>query len=500
MEMQSKVPSERVCVQGPGEVNSNGQFVLYWMISARRSRHNFSLERAVEWSRELGKPLVILEALRSGYRWASDRLHAFVIQGMAENQRQFSKKRVTYYPYLETENGQGRGLLAALAKQSCVVISDDFPCFFLPRMIMAAAKQIPCRFELVDTNGVFPMRSTDRVFSRAYDFRRFLQKNLLPHLAEFPTADPLRNSKLPVLNSIDSAITQRWPAAEPAKLVSDLTGLSRFDIDHSVGVSSIEGGSKAAQTRLTAFIEEHLPLYGQSRNEPERDVASGLSPYLHFGHISAHDVFDRICRSEQWTPDQVSEITKGSSRGWWNMSDAAESFLDELITWREVGYNMCALRNDFEQFDSLPDWARKTLEEHESDPREHLYELGQFESASTHDSLWNAAQWQLVSTGKMHNYLRMLWGKKILEWSPTPRDALDVMLELNNKYALDGRNPNSYSGIFWVLGRYDRAWGPERPVFGKIRFMSSANTARKLKVKRYIQQFTPGREGEPLLF
>ena len=161
---------------------------------------------------------------------------------------------------------------------------------------------------------------------------------------------------------------------------------------------------------------------------------------------------------------------------------------------------MCALRSDFDQFESLPEWSRKTLEDHTSDPRDHLYELGQFESASTHDPLWNAAQWQLVTTGKMHNYLRMLWGKKILEWSPTPRDALDVMLELNNKYALDGRNPNSYSGIFWVLGRYDRAWGPERPIFGKIRFMSSANTARKLKVKGYIQQFTPGREGEPRLF
>ena len=169
--------------------------------------------------------------------------------------------------------------------------------------------------------------------------------------------------------------------------------------------------------------------------------------------------------------------------------DLGQSFLDELITWRELGYNMCAHRDDYDQYESLPDWARKTLEEHESDRREFCYEQSEFESATTHDKLWNAAQNQLVSEGQMHNYLRMLWGKKILHWSESPRAALATMIELNNKYALDGRNPNSYSGIFWVLGRYDRAWGPEREIFGKIRYMSSENTARKLKVKTYIQHY-----------
>ena len=173
------------------------------------------------------------------------------------------------------------------------------------------------------------------------------------------------------------------------------------------------------------------------------------------------------------------------------MSESSERFLDQLITWRELGYNMCTLRDDYDQFESLPDWAQQTLEDHAADPRPYLYDLEQLETAATHDQLWNAAQWQLVTTGKMHNYLRMLWGKKILKWTSSPRVALEIMLELNNKYALDGRNPNSYSGIFWVLGRYDRPWGPERPVFGKIRYMTSQNTARKLKVKRYIEQFTP---------
>jgi deoxyribodipyrimidine photo-lyase len=159
------------------------------------------------------------------------------------------------------------------------------------------------------------------------------------------------------------------------------------------------------------------------------------------------------------------------------MRPEVEALLDQVLTWRELGFNLCAQRDDFDQYESLPDWALQTLDAHRSDPREHVYSSAQFENANTHDPLWNAAQNQLRRDGKIHNYLRMLWGKKILEWSFSPREALDTMIELNNKYALDGRDPNSYSGIFWVLGRYDRAWGPERPVFGKVRYMSSKNTA-----------------------
>jgi deoxyribodipyrimidine photo-lyase len=171
------------------------------------------------------------------------------------------------------------------------------------------------------------------------------------------------------------------------------------------------------------------------------------------------------------------------------MSPPAESFLDELITWRELGYNFCHQRRDYEKYSSLPDWARATLEVHASDKREHMYSLAEFENAATHDELWNAAQRELVREGRIHNYLRMLWGKKILEWTASPEQALEVMIELNNKYALDGRNPNSYSGIFWILGRYDRPWGPERKIFGKIRYMSSANTARKVHVDDYLAKY-----------
>jgi deoxyribodipyrimidine photo-lyase len=197
-------------------------------------------------------------------------------------------------------------------------------------------------------------------------------------------------------------------------------------------------------------------------------------------------------RRAGWSPERVSAKVTGSSHDWWGVDGAVESFLDELITWRELGYNMCSRTTDYDGYDSLPAWARQTLAKHADDPREHVYTLDDFESAATHDPLWNAAQRQLVREGRIHNYLRMLWGKKILEWSSSPQAALETLIELNNKYALDGRNPNSYSGIFWLLGRYDRAWGPERPVFGTIRYMSSENTARKVRVKDYLRRYGPG--------
>jgi deoxyribodipyrimidine photo-lyase len=175
--------------------------------------------------------------------------------------------------------------------------------------------------------------------------------------------------------------------------------------------------------------------------------------------------------------------------GFWNLGVNAEAFMDQLMTWREIGFNMCARQDNYDRYDSLPDWAKKTLKDHAKDKRPYVYTLEEFESARTHDSLWNAAQRQLVAEGRIHNYLRMLWGKKILHWTQSPQEALEVMIHLNNKYALDGRDPNSYSGIFWVLGRYDRAWGPEREIFGKIRYMTSESTRSKFSVKGYLQRY-----------
>ena len=234
------------------------------------------------------------------------------------------------------------------------------------------------------------------------------------------------------------------------------------------------------------FLVKLLPQYTELRNEPAADATSGLSPYLHFGHIAAHEIFYRLAEQEHWSPESLAHNAAGKKEGWWGMSPSAEAFLDQLVTWRELGFNFCAHRDDYDQFDSLPDWARATLARHAGDRRAYVYSLDEFAAAGTHDPLWNAAQRQLLVEGRMHNYLRMLWGKKIIEWTATPQDALDIMIELNNRYALDGRDPNSYSGIFWVLGRYDRPWGPERPIFGTVRYMSSENTARKLDVRPYL--------------
>jgi deoxyribodipyrimidine photo-lyase len=388
---------------------------------------------------------------------------------------------------LETKKGTGKGLLEALAKRACAVVTDDFPAFFIPRMVQAAAGRLQVRLETVDGNGLLPMRAADRVYPTAYAFRRFLQKSLPAHLLERPRPEPFKGVQLKRLPSLPAEILRRWPLAGEALLKRN--HLSDFPIDHQVVLAPTRGGARAGRARLNLFLEEGLSRYAEDRNQPEKDGTSRLSPYLHFGHLSVHEVFDALMKREEWFLDRLSLRTSGSKAGWWGMGAAAEAFLDELVTWRELGFNLCLRRKDYDAYESLPEWAQKTLKSHERDKRAYLYDLDAFASANTHDPLWNAAQGELLQEGRIHNYLRMLWGKKILEWTPTPREALRIMIELNNRYALDGRDPNSYSGIFWVLGRYDRPWAPEREVFGTVRYMSSQNTARKVKVGEYIKRY-----------
>ncbi len=479
----------RKCNDAPP--NGHGDFVLYWMIANRRTRWNFSLQRAVDWTLQLRKPLVVLEALRCGYNWASDRLHSFVMAGMRDNAEDFRRSAVLYYPYLEPEAGAGKGLLKAISTHACCVVTDDFPCFFLPRMVTSAAQQVPVLLEAVDSNGILPIHWSDKVFVNAYSFRRFLQNNLEPHLHAFPERDPSHEVKIRKLKGLPDGITDRWPAADKQLLEVTSESLDVFPIDHTIGPSPVSGGSIAATERLRSFLDSSLGDYAERRNHPDADLTSGLSPYLHFGHISVHQIFLELMEREDWSVKKLSANASGKRSGWWGVGENAESFLDELITWRELGHNMCSHRSDYAHYESLPEWARQTLEEHRSDHRPYRYTLEQLEAADTHDELWNAAQRQLVREGRLQNYLRMLWGKKILEWSPSPRNALEFMIELNNKYALDGRDPNSYSGIFWVLGRYDRPWGPERQIFGKVRYMSSDSARHKLKLTRYLERYAP---------
>jgi deoxyribodipyrimidine photo-lyase len=484
------VPSLRIQILNDAPVNPHGNFILYWMIAYRRTTWNFSLDEAVNWARSLNKPLLIFEALRVGYPWASDRLHRFIIDGMADNAARLEKSYVTYYPYVELVPGEGKGLLYALASQACLVVTDLFPNFFLPRMEASAALKIPVRLIQVDANGLLPLRSAGQAFPTAHGFRRFIQKKIRDHVTIFPKADPFFEIKLSMLPSLPASVTQKWPKATQRILKGAADVFANLPINHSVKVVNTRGGPTAATLRWRKFLGKGLSHYPELRNEPEAEGTSGLSPYLHFGHISPHQIFEELMGAEDWSTRNLPDKATGS-RGWWGVGEGAEMFLDQLITWRELGYNMCFQRKDYDQYRCLPPWAQKTLGDHAQDPRRYLYTLAQFESGMTHDPLWNAAQRQLVREGRLHNYLRMLWGKKILEWSASPQEALTIMIELNNKYALDGRDPNSYSGIFWTLGRYDRPWGPERPIFGKIRYMSSENTARKIRVQNFIKQYPP---------
>ena len=292
-------------------ISPKGDFVLYWMIAARRTTDNFALDRAVELAKELKKPLLVLEALRLGYRWANDRLHRFVMDGMAANLKAFEKTNVRYYPFVERERHPGTGLLEALAARAAAVVTDDYPCFFLPRMVSAAAEHVPVQMEAVDSNGILPMAATDRIFLRAYDFRRYLDDVLPEHMASRPNPAGAARAKLPPLRSLPRKITQRWPPGLDVA-VSDLP------IDHGVGVTPTRGGQDAAKRQLKLFMER-IDRYGEDRNHPDRRGSSGLSPWLHFGHLSPH----RVLRA-------VQQVEK---------SESTEAFLDELITC--IGMVLC---------------------------------------------------------------------------------------------------------------------------------------------------------------
>ena len=433
----------RIRPANSGSVDRRGRYVLYWMIGARRARWSFALEHATARARALDRPLVVLEALRVGYPWASDRLHRFVLDGMDDNAAAFARAGVGYLRYVEPAAGAGAGLLAALAKRAACVITDEVPGFFLPRMVAAAAARLPVLVETVDGTGVLPLRAFDRAYPLARSFRKAAETPLAQAVA--PAAEP----RLPkALRDPDVALPRGWRAAG-----DDLAALP---IDHTVAPVARRGGARAAAAALDRFITEDLDRYG------ERDVHSGLSPYLHFGHLSAQEVAARVRASG---------------------SPGADKFLDELITWRELGHGFAFHRPAFDRYDGLPGWARATLDKHAGDPRPHLYDRATLEAAATGDPVWNHAQAQLVEGGTIQPYLRMLWGKNVIAWSRTAREAFATLVELNNKYALDGRDPNSYCGIAWCFGAFDRPWGPERPIYGTVRYMSSAQTARKLKLR-----------------
>jgi deoxyribodipyrimidine photo-lyase len=354
----------------------------------------------VEWCRELGRPLLVLEPLRAGYPWASDRLHAFALDGMADNAAAFARSGVRHHPYVEPADGAGKGLLESLAAHACVVVTDDFPRFFHPRMVATAGDRLPVLLEAVDSNGLLPLRATEKAFATAYHFRRFLQKELPEHLYTLPDADPLRRLDPAPPAALPAEIERRWPAASPELLRRIPAALAALPIDHGVPPVALRGGAKAGAKVLRGFIAKRLARYGSERNQPEADAASGLSPYLHWGFVSAHEVFDAVARHEGWSPERLALKPTGAREGWWGMGTGAEAFLDQLVTWRELAFNTAARVEGHDHYETLPAWARATLERHAGDDRA-LLSLEQLEKGQSYDPLWNATQGQLRREGRI---------------------------------------------------------------------------------------------------
>lgn len=491
--------AERARALNTKPLNSEGKYVLYWMIANRRFHCNAALEYAAHVAHQQNVPLIVLEEISTRHDFANDRITAFVVQGMLDNIRTFKENKIRYIPWVETPLSGKKGKLHELSKDAVIIISDEFPTYFPRKAAESAAKSLPCRFMIVDSNGVFPMSWTERPYPTAHGFRRFVHERFVECIETWPSHMPVSSDHnlwmededfTPLAERSNLGVTPfewLWRAGEQGSTGRD--ALSTLDIDHSVEpVKNVRGGRDTAVRMLREFLSNRLGRYHEDRNQVKNPATSGLSPWFHFGHLSTIEVVRRVIDSNGWMPDLINASRRGARAGWWGLPEPVEAFLDQIITWRELGFNNAFHNPNHNDFESLPNWAKITLSEHADDERT-TYTLEQIRNADTHDEIWNAAQRQLVRKGIIHNYLRMLWGKRILEWAASPEQAAKWMIELNDTYALDGRDPNSYTGIFWVLGRHDRAWGPERAIFGKIRYMSSENTRRKFDLKPYLQEF-----------
>jgi deoxyribodipyrimidine photo-lyase len=477
-------------------------YVLYWMQAYRRLNRNHALDHALHLATTWAKPLVVYEGLRLDYPWASARHHRFMLDGMRANARRAKRLGINYWPFVESPDRPARGLLRRLAQRACAVVTDDYPAFVVPGQTAALATKIDVPLIAMDGNGLVPLSLLGPAVSAAAHLRLRLHRLFAEAWANRADAEP----KFP--KAVRMAVD---PAFEPWDADGDLDSfIAGLPIDQTVKpVPDVSGGTPAAHKVLRTFLAKKLAHYGDGRNapgDPDKTAASRLSPHLRHGHISIQECVEGVL-GDDWEPAILNEARRGKREGYFHRDPNANAFLDEAVTWRDVGYHWHFCRNAergtrnaerktvdgesittyFDLESTLPAWAMQSLRKHTKDPRSHTYALAEFEAATTHDPLWNAAQTELVRTGRIHNYLRMLWGKKVLEWSPTPEHAYAVLEHLNNKYAIDGRDPNSYTGILWCFGLFDRPWAPERPVFGVVRYMSSENTARKFDLDGYYR-------------
>jgi deoxyribodipyrimidine photo-lyase len=458
-----------------GSPRGSGAYVLYWMQAYRRLDRNHALDHAAALARELRRPLVVYEGLRMDYPWASRRLHRFVLEGMGANAARAAELGLAYWPFVEGPGQPARGLLRRLAAASCAVVTDDHPCFVAPAQTAALARAIDVPLLAVDGDGVLPVSVLGPAASAAAHFRHRVHR-------EFPGAWARRARRVPDVPD-EAAPPCPFEAWDPRTLDATLDALP---IDPLAPVA-VAGGTPRARRALKEFAARRLAGYAEDRSPPAppgRGHASGLSPWLHFGHLSAQEVAERLLGDDP----ELDPGARGKREGFWSRDPDACAFLDQLLVWRELGVHWHAHRaKDAARLSTaLPRWALDTLGAHLADPRPHLYGAQELELAQTGDEVWNAGQRELVATGHMHNYVRMLWGKKVIEWSKTPAAAYRTLVHLNNRHALDGRDPNSWAGILWCFGLFDRPWPPGRAVFGHVRYMSSASTARKFDLDAYL--------------
>lgn len=435
-----------------------GRCVVYWMQRAQRGIDNPALDAAIAAGNALGLPVAVHLGLMPSYPNANLRHYTFLAQGMDETARAVRARGAAFC--LRPWPGHG---LADFCREvrATLIVGDENPLREPERWRRVAAERLDLPLVTIDADVVVPTKFLGKEEWAARTIRPRLGRYLDRFLV--PGADP--------------ACRVHWPTgAEPDSETTDADALAalleRLPLDRSVGaVPGARGGTAAGAARLHAFLRNGLTGYAADHGRAHLpDGTSRLSPYLHFGHLGPRGIALAVRAAEAPT-------------------EAREAFLEQLIVRRELAVNFCARNPDYDQWRGLPAWGRQTLQAHAADVREPAYPPDDLASARTHDPLWNAAQTQLVRGGFMHNHLRMYWAKKILEWTPDPQEALAIAIRFNDRWSLDGRDPNGYAGVAWAIGgRHDRPWAPERPIFGMVRYMSMASTSRKFDWREYVRQ------------
>lgn len=448
----------------PGPANSDGRYVLYWLQLTMRGRQNSALDEAVRMGNALGLPVVVYQGLNPDYPYASSRLHQFVLESARDVARDLEQRGIQYVFHLPPRPEEKGTVLPELVSGAALLVVDDVPTFILPgvtRALLAKTADSGVPVVAFDANGVVPLRLIEKKQYAARTIRPRLERLLPDHLFERPDVES--TVQVPDL-ALSTGIGSLLAEAPDEQIRAWVDGCA---VDKNVAPSSrFPGGRQAGLQRLDSFVSGGLSQYGRQGSNPAVAGTSELSPYLHFGCVS---------------PIEAALSALGSSAS----DDSVDAYLEQLIVRRELSYNFCLYAEDPRGFADLPNWALETMEAHRGDRRDPLYDRGTLERAETHDRIWNAAQRELTETGFMHTYLRMLWGKNIIRWTASYREALETMLAFFEKYGLDGRNPNTYVGILWCFGLHDRAYA-ERPVLGKLRPLTSQAAARKFKIEAYI--------------